>query len=123
YRPVRGLALSFFVGFISSILGIGGGIVHVPVLVMVLNYPIHVATATSHFVLATTAFTGTATHVVAGEFGDAWRRTLLIGVGGVAGAHRGAALAPRLRPAVITRALATGLALVGARLLLLALKG
>lgn len=123
FRPVRGIVLSFFVGFISSILGIGGGIVHVPVLVLVLDYPIHIATATSHFVLAITAFSGTVTHILAGEFGEAWRRTVLIGVGVMAGAQLGAALAPHARPALITRALAGGLALVGVRLLLRAVAG
>jgi len=117
YRTEVGVALSFLVGFISSLLGIGGGIIHVPVLVMLLSFPIHVATATSHFVLAITAFAGTLTHVLSGEFGAAWSRTLRIGVGVVVGAQLGAALAPHARPAVITRSLALGLALVGARLL------
>ncbi len=98
YRAEVGVALSFLVGFISSLLGIGGGIIHVPV-------------------LAITAFAGTLTHVLSGEFGAAWSRTLLIGAGVVAGAQLGAALAPRARPSVITRSLALALALVGARLL------
>lgn len=117
YRVEVGTALSVLVGFISSVLGIGGGIIHVPVLVMLLSFPIHIATATSHFVLAITAFAGTLTHVLTGEFAAAWSRTVLIGVGALAGAQLGAALAPRARPAVITRTLALGLALVGVRLL------
>jgi uncharacterized membrane protein YfcA len=32
---------------VSSFLGIGGGIIHVPLLVYLLNFPIHVETATS----------------------------------------------------------------------------
>jgi uncharacterized membrane protein YfcA len=118
FPAARGIVLSFFVGFLSSMLGIGGGIIHVPILVIVLTFPIHVATATSHFVLAITAFSGTLTHILAGEFGEAWRRTLLLGIGVVTGAQIGAALAPRARPALITRSLAAGLALVGVRLLL-----
>lgn len=121
FRPARGVTLSFVVGFVSSVLGIGGGIVHVPVLVLLLSYPIHVATATSHFVLAITALSGTLTHIAAGEFADVWRRTLVIGIGVIAGAQLGAALAPHARPALITRALAGGLALVGVRLLLRAM--
>jgi uncharacterized membrane protein YfcA len=123
YRAEVGTALSFLVGFISSVLGIGGGIIHVPILVMLLSFPIHIATATSHFVLAITAFAGTLTHLLSGEFGAAWSRTLLIGAGVVAGAQLGAALAPRARPAFITRSLALGLALVGARLLWRSISG
>jgi uncharacterized protein len=47
----RGMAHSTGAGFLSSFLGIGGGIVHVPLLVGVLGFPTHIATATSHFVL------------------------------------------------------------------------
>ena len=34
-KILMGVALSFFVGFLSSILGIGGGVIHVPMLVFV----------------------------------------------------------------------------------------
>lgn len=118
YPVVRGVALSFIVGVLSSMLGIGGGIIHVPILVMVLNFPIHIATATSQFVLAITALTGTLTHIAAGEFQGVIGRTLLLGIGMIAGAQAGASLAPRVRPVVITRSLAAGLAVVGTRLLL-----
>ena len=58
----RGIAYSSVVGFVSSFLGIGGGIIHVPLLVRVLGFPTHIATATSHFVLAIIAGSGAATH-------------------------------------------------------------
>ena len=51
-RKKLGIILSMFVGFISSIFGIGGGIIHVPVMIYALAFPPHMATATSHFVLA-----------------------------------------------------------------------
>src|SRR5262249_21760157 len=47
YSRGVGVALSFFVGYISSLLGIGGGFIHVPALVELLNFPVHIATATS----------------------------------------------------------------------------
>lgn len=71
HRPT-GLALAFVVGFISSLLGIGGGIMHVPALVHVLDFPVHVATATSHFVLAMTASAGTVAHIASGTFAAAY---------------------------------------------------
>src|SRR6266542_1994446 len=52
YDPVIGIVLSIFVGFVSSLLGVGGGFIHVPALSRLLNFPVHIATATSHFVLA-----------------------------------------------------------------------
>lgn len=52
-----------FVGFISSIFGIGGGIIHVPVMIYALAFPPHMATATSHFVLAVSSFMGVTSHI------------------------------------------------------------
>jgi uncharacterized membrane protein YfcA len=121
FRPVRGLVLSFFIGFLSSVMGIGGGIIHVPMMVLLLGFPTHIATATSQAILVVMSFSSALTDMLAGGFGDAWRRTLLIGAGVVVGAQVGAALAPHTRPVLITRALAVSLALVGLRLILRAL--
>jgi uncharacterized membrane protein YfcA len=68
FNPLLGIALSMFVGYASSFLGIGGGIIHVPVLGYFLHFPVHVATATSHFVLAIMALTGTVVHILTGTF-------------------------------------------------------
>src|SRR5215510_6536358 len=57
----KGVMVSLVVGVISSVFGIGGGIIHVPFLIVVLGLPVHVATATSHFVLAISAFVGAVT--------------------------------------------------------------
>ncbi len=113
-----GLALSAAVGYVSSLLGIGGGIIHVPALAGLLNFPVHLATATSHFVLAIMALVGTLVHIATGAFHVGWRRTLVLGVGVLAGAPLGARLSDRLRGPWIIRSLAFGLALVGLRLLL-----
>jgi len=53
------MLLSFLVGVISSLFGIGGGIVHVPFLIVILGLAVHSATATSHFVLAITSLVST----------------------------------------------------------------
>ncbi|PZR79432.1 MAG: sulfite exporter TauE/SafE family protein, partial [Candidatus Aeolococcus gillhamiae] len=42
-RTRRGVVYSVGVGFISSFLGIGGGVIHVPLLVGALGFPVHVA--------------------------------------------------------------------------------
>src|SRR5262252_1632625 len=62
-----GAAISLGVGFLSSLLGIGGGIIHVPALTHALKFPVHTATATSHFVLAITALIATAIHIANGN--------------------------------------------------------
>lgn len=119
----RGLAISFLVGFVSSLLGIGGGIIHVPAMVYALGFPVHVAAATSHFVLATTAGAGTLVHILTGAFTHGVRRTIAIGIGVVIGAQLGAYAAKRTRPLLVLRALSLALVVVGARILWSGVRG
>ena len=121
----RGVVASAFVGFVSSFLGIGGGVIHVPILVRLLGFPVHVATATSHFVLAILAGSATITHVAAGSFahGHGLRRAAALSVGVVVGAQLGARASLRASGRTIERLLAVALALLVVRLALLATVG
>ena len=118
YNPALGVSLSLFVGFVSSFLGIGGGFIHVPALVHLLNFPVHIATATSQFILAVMTLTGTLVHVATGTFSRGIRRTILLAIGVLLGAQLGAKLSRRVQGQWIIRSLAVALALVGIRLLL-----
>jgi uncharacterized membrane protein YfcA len=122
-RPLaKGGVLSFFVGFVSSLLGIGGGIIHVPGMVYLLRFPVHLAAGTSHFVLAFTAAAGTVAHLADGEFHTAWQRSGLLAIGAVVGAQIGARLSKVAPPSWILRILAVALGVVGVRVVLQALR-
>ncbi len=116
YNLAAGVGISFCVGFASSILGIGGGIIHVPALIHLLGFPAHVAMATSHFILAISAGTATLSHLALHHvlIGPA----ILMGVGVVAGAQVGARLGQLLKGTVVVRLLSIALIIVGIRLLL-----
>jgi hypothetical protein len=118
-----GITISFLVGFIASILGLGGGIIHVPAMVSLLNFPAHVATATSHFVLVFTALTATVVHIVDGSLAEAWPRVIALAVGAVGGAQIGARLSGRLPAGVIVRLLAGALFAVAIRLIIIGVSG
>lgn len=49
-----GIAGSLFAGVVSALLGVGGGIVKVPVMNLVMNVPLRVATATSNLMIGVT---------------------------------------------------------------------
>ena len=66
YSLPLGMGLSLLIGLFSSVAGIGGGVIHVPVMTSLLGFPVHIATATSQFVLIFTSLAGVA---------DAPRRT------------------------------------------------
>jgi uncharacterized membrane protein YfcA len=112
----KGVLLSFLVGVLSSVFGIGGGIIHVPFLIVALGLPVHVATATSHFVLSISALIGAATFLALGrvDLGT----TVLMGVGILAGAQLGARASVRAAGVRIRQILAGALGLVGVRMLL-----
>jgi uncharacterized membrane protein YfcA len=112
-----GNLLSVVVGFVSSLLGIGGGIIHVPALTGLLNFPIQIATATSHYILAIMALAGTLVHIFQGTLQQSWLMVVLIGTGVIAGAQLGAYFSHRMRPQWIVRALAIALLIVGIRIL------
>ncbi len=114
-----GVALSVLVGFFSSLLGIGGGIIHVPAMVYLLGFPTHVATATSHFVLAIMALAGTMTHIATGVFANGVHLTIYLSLGVLAGAQLGAHLSNLVKGNVIMRSLALALAFAGLRILVM----
>jgi hypothetical protein len=113
-----GAGITFCVGFLSSMLGIGGGLLNVPAMITVLQIPVHVAAATSQFVLAGTSATAVTTHAVRGTLvSSEWVYALLCAVGTIAGAQLGARISGRLSGAFIARLLSLGLAGLGIRLL------
>jgi hypothetical protein len=112
----KGVVVSFGVGLLSSVFGIGGGIIHVPFLIVVLGLPVHVATATSHFVLSISALVGAVTFLGLGHVD--LRLTALIGGGILVGAQLGAHASLRAPARLIRQLLAAGLALVGMRMVL-----
>ncbi|HJU69585.1 MAG TPA: sulfite exporter TauE/SafE family protein [Gemmatimonadaceae bacterium] len=115
FDVVLAVILSFAVGVLSSMLGIGGGIVHVPALIHLMGFPVHVATATSQFVLAFTAAAGVAKYASGGHV--VWPLAAGIGVGVVVGAQIGARVSHFMKGAKIIRLLVLAIVLLGLRLI------
>jgi uncharacterized membrane protein YfcA len=118
YNRALGVFISIFIGFLSSFLGIGGGLIHVPALIFLLDFPVHIATATSHFVLAGVSLTGTLVHIATGMFSRGVRRTVCLAIGVLIGAQIGAKLSNHVKDTWIIRVLAIGLLLIGTRIAL-----
>jgi uncharacterized membrane protein YfcA len=116
-RPL-GFSISIGAGYLAGLLGIGGGIIHVPIMVYIMCFPTHVATATSSFILVFTGITGTLTHLSQGSYGSDWAVILWLAAGVVVGSQLGARLSKRLHGRTLIRLLAAALALTGLRLIL-----
>ncbi|WP_442891493.1 sulfite exporter TauE/SafE family protein [Dendrosporobacter sp. 1207_IL3150] len=118
YNRTLGITVSAGVGFLSSILGIGGGIIHVPIMIYALGFPTHIATATSQFVLAVSSLSGVASHLIIGNV--LLMPAITIGLGAIAGAQFGAALSLKTKSKSIIVLLSLALFALGLRLALTA---
>jgi uncharacterized membrane protein YfcA len=105
-----------YIGLVSSLLGIGGGVIQVPFMVRVLRFPPHVATATSQLVLAVLALVATLSHLALDAYREGLDETMYLAVGVMMGAPIGALISARVRGSLIVRLLALALCLVGLRL-------
>lgn len=115
-----GAFTSIAIGFASSILGIGGGIIQVPTMVL-LGFPVHIATATSLFILVITSLFGVVTHSTLGNV-DLYIGGVM-GVGALIGSPLGVLLSRHVEGTLIKRVLAIGLILTGIRLATQAILG
>ncbi|TYZ29016.1 sulfite exporter TauE/SafE family protein [Selenomonas caprae] len=112
-----GVVSSFGVGFISSIFGIGGGVIHVPLMIYLLGFPVHVATATSHFVLACSSAFGVVSHFLLDHI--IWLPAICIATGAAIGAQIGAKISQKTKSKVILGLLSLAMFALGIRLILL----
>jgi uncharacterized membrane protein YfcA len=109
-RLPLGLAASFVAGNISSLLGIGGGVVKVPVLNAWCGVPMRAAAATSAFMIGVTATAGAVIYFGHGQLVSALAAAAVIGV--QVGSWGGIRLATRLKARWLKALLAVVLALV-----------
>jgi uncharacterized membrane protein YfcA len=89
-----GLVGSVGAGVVSALLGIGGGLVKVPVMHLVMGVPLRVATATSNLMIGITASTSAIIYLLRGGI-DAYVAGLTA-VGVFVGASVGSRVAPRV---------------------------
>ncbi|MCT9000051.1 sulfite exporter TauE/SafE family protein [Chelativorans intermedius] len=92
--PVLGLGA--VIGFLASIMGVGGGFIMVPALIYLLKVPTNVVIGTSLFQIIFVAAFTTIVHSTANQTVDVVLAFLLM-VGGVAGAQYGARVGQKLR--------------------------
>lgn len=110
----RGVTMSFLIGFLSSIFGIGGGVIHVPMMIFLLGFPAHIAVATSTFVLMISSVVGVIGHTMLGHI--VWVPAMAIGAGAIVGAQIGASLSKKSKPRLLMLLLAITMVAVGAQL-------
>jgi uncharacterized membrane protein YfcA len=101
---------------IGSLLGIGGGVIHVPAMIYLMGFPVHVAMATSTFVLAITSLTAVLEYTRR-DFVQ-WPLAAALGIGVIIGAQLGAAVSHRIHARWLVRLLTLAMVGLGIRMLI-----
>jgi uncharacterized protein len=91
---VRFVLIGLVAGFFSALLGVGGGVVIVPLLLLVAKWDLRSASATSLAAIGITATAGVITYVVHGDVEPLY--AMLVGIPAAAGAAAGATLQQRV---------------------------
>lgn len=112
---MRLVLIGLVAGVFSSVFGVGGGILIVPLLIVVAGFPTKEATATSLGAIAITALAGVALYALRGNVDVGYGA--LVGLPAMAGALAGASLQRRLSSRAVTIAFACLLAGIGAWLI------
>ncbi|MCC6579714.1 MAG: sulfite exporter TauE/SafE family protein [Phycisphaeraceae bacterium] len=118
YRVRRtgfGAGLSTMAGVLSGLLGIGGGIIKVPVMSISMGIPIKVATATSTFMIGVTAAASAGVYFARGDIDPFIAGPTAVGV--LCGSLLGARIAGRLKSSTLRAAFAAVLLLVAFQML------
>jgi hypothetical protein len=112
----RLVAIGLVAGVFSSLFGVGGGIVIVPLLIGLVAFDAHSATATSLGAILITALAGVILYAARGEVRPAY--AVLVGLPAVAGAFVGTGLQARVSGRMLTLGFAALLVVVGSWLVL-----
>lgn len=110
------IAGGLIVGFISSLFGIGGGVIVVPLLLYTTKKDLHVVTATSTAIIAMTAPVGIITQSFQHQLH--WQIALALAAGGLVGGQIGAVYSQRLSSSVLSLVLAIAMVAAAAGMVL-----
>ena len=110
------VALGLFSGTLAATLGVGGGIIFVPVLVSAFGFTQLDAQGTSLAIIVPTAIVGMVTHAKAGRID--WPVVAVVATGGVFAAFAGAMSAQRMDEELLRRIFAFVLVILAVRMAL-----
>lgn len=113
---VRLVAIGLVAGLFSSLFGVGGGLIIVPLLILIASFPPREATATSLGAIGLTALAGVVFYALRGEVHVGY--ALLVGLPAAVGAFAGSSLQRRLSGNALRLAFAALLVVVASWMLL-----
>lgn len=110
------IIISFIVGFLGGIFGIGGGALMVPAMLLLFRFPPHIAVATSMFLIFLSSTVSSYTHFSLGNID--WAIAVALIPGAWIGAKFGAIINQRIKADTLVKILRVFLIIIGIRLIL-----
>jgi len=114
------LPLSFAAGIISGMVGVGGGLIKVPMMVLVLGIPMDIAVGSSALMVGLTAGGGFTGHLLSGHWD--WRMSLILAGAVFMGAQIGSRLTIKLDKAKLKKGFGWFLLVVAATMVFKAMR-
>lgn len=111
------LVCGFVIGISSGLLGLGGGVIGIPLLTMVIGIPIHISIATSIFMVIIIASLGSLEHILLGNV--IFPLVFYLGAGLVTGAIIGTKITRRVPAKTMRRIFGLVLLLIAIRMILI----
>jgi len=115
-KVLLGVVLGFFGGLSSGLLGIGGGSLMVPIMVLAMGIPMHITVATSMFTMIFTSTSGVIEHFRLDNIHFDYAFLLVLGT--IFGAQLGAYTSKRVSGRNLRRIFGSVLIIVSARMIL-----
>ncbi len=116
HKLLLGIPVSTIAGLLSGLLGIGGGVIKVPIMNTIMGVPVKAAAGTSTFMVGITVAASAWVYYSNGLIDPQVTVPAVLGI--IAGARAGATLARRLRSRVLVQVLVAVLAYLAVSLLL-----
>lgn len=115
YNRIVGFILAFCVGILGGLFGIGGGAILVPMMIILFQFPVHVATATSMFIILLSSSVGSIPYIIQGD--TIFTYVLVIGFGAFIGGRFGSYISTKMSSKVLTQTLRIVIILVALRMI------
>lgn len=115
YSLYLAIPISFVVGMLSGLFGIGGGSLMVPAMILLFGFPTHMAIATSMFMIFFSAIVSSLSHIALGNVN--WLFALALIPGAWFGGRFGAMLNQRLKSDTLVIILRISLIVIAIRLI------
>lgn len=88
------IPVTFVAGYLSGLMGIGGGVIKIPMMILWFNIPAKIAIATSALMVSFTALTGLGGHLVHTQID--WTLAIILAVAAFIGGHLGSKFSMKL---------------------------